>query len=50
MTTLFCGIDWGGEARHDVAIIDETGKVLARDKKITADAAGFTQLLTTVQT
>ncbi|SBS78811.1 hypothetical protein MHPYR_610031 [uncultured Mycobacterium sp.] len=48
MTTLFCGIDWG-EARHDVAIIDETGKVLARDK-ITADAAGFTQLLTTVQT
>jgi|SoiMethySBSTD1v2_1073268.scaffolds.fasta_scaffold310967_2 transposase len=43
MTTLFCGIDWG-ESRHDVAIIDEAGNVLARGK-ITADAAGFTDLL-----
>jgi transposase len=43
MTTLCCGIDWG-ESRHDVAIIDQTGTVLTRGK-ITADAAGFTDLL-----
>lgn len=43
MATKFCGIDWG-ESRHDAAIIDDTGKVLAR-AKITTDAAGFTELL-----
>jgi transposase len=43
MAARFCGIDWG-ESRHDAAIIDETGNVLARGK-VTADAAGFTQLL-----
>lgn len=44
MATLFCGIDWG-ESRHDVAIIDQAGTVVAR-AKITADAVGFGQLLT----
>lgn len=43
MTNLFCGIDWG-ESRHDVAIIDQAGTVVAR-AKITTDAAGFTELL-----
>ncbi|CPV68997.1 IS110 family transposase [Mycobacteroides abscessus] len=43
MATLFCGIDWG-ESRHDVAIIDQAGTVVSRTK-ITADAAGFTELL-----
>ncbi|OHU20606.1 IS110 family transposase [Mycobacteroides chelonae] len=40
---MFCGIDWG-ESRHDVAIIDQAGTVVSR-KKITTDAAGFTDLL-----
>ncbi|MBF6212175.1 IS110 family transposase [Nocardia puris] len=39
----FCGIDWA-ESHHDVAIIDADGKVLGR-KRITDDAAGFTELL-----
>jgi len=43
MATLFCGIDWG-ESRHDVAIINPEGAVVSRGK-ITADAAGFAQLL-----
>ncbi|EUA48858.1 IS110 family RNA-guided transposase [Mycobacteroides abscessus] len=43
MTNLFCGIDWG-ESRHDVAIIDHAGAIVSRHK-ITADAAGFTDLL-----
>jgi transposase len=43
MADLFCGIDWG-ESRHDVAIIDQDGKVVAR-AKITTGADGFTQLL-----
>lgn len=41
--TLFCGIDWA-EGHHDVAVIDETGSVLAR-ARIGADAAGFGRLL-----
>lgn len=40
---LFCGIDWA-EDHHDVAIIDDTGRVLAR-ARIGDDAAGFAQLL-----
>jgi transposase len=40
---LFCGIDWG-ETRHDVAVIDDTGKVIAR-AKVSNDAAGFAALL-----
>ncbi|MGL5444466.1 MAG: IS110 family transposase, partial [[Mycobacterium] stephanolepidis] len=43
MTTVFCGIDWG-ESRHDVAIIDQAGVIVAR-AKIRTDVAGFTQLL-----
>ncbi|RIR06412.1 IS110 family transposase [Mycobacteroides abscessus] len=41
---MFCGIDWG-ESRHDVAIIDPEGTIIVH-AKITADAAGFAQLLT----
>ncbi len=40
---LFCGIDWA-EAHHDVAVIDQTGRVVAR-ARIGNDAAGFAQLL-----
>jgi transposase len=40
---LCCGIDWA-ERHHDVAIIDESGKVRAR-ARIGDDAAGFTELL-----
>lgn len=41
---LFCGIDWA-EGHHDVAVIDDTGRVVSR-ARIGNDAAGFTQLLT----
>lgn len=44
MANLFCGIDWG-ESRHDIAIINQAGEVVSRSK-ISADAAGFSQLLT----
>lgn len=37
------GIDWA-EARLDVALVDEEGKVLIR-KRVTADLSGFTTLL-----
>lgn len=40
---LTCGIDWA-EAHHDVALVDQDGKVLAR-KRVTADLPGFTALL-----
>lgn len=40
---LFCGIDWA-EAHHDVAIIDEDGKLVAK-KRIPDDPTGFTQLV-----
>jgi len=39
---IFCGIDWS-EAAHDVAVVDETGRLLAR-RRIADDAAGFTAL------
>jgi transposase len=42
-TGLTCGIDWA-EAHHDVALVDENGKVLVR-KRVTADLPGFTALL-----
>jgi transposase len=41
--SLYCGIDWA-EAHHDVAVIDDTGKVVAR-ARIGTDAAGFAELL-----
>ena len=40
---LTCGIDWA-EAHHDVALVGENGKVLAR-KRVTADLPGFTCML-----
>jgi transposase len=46
MTTkapLTCGIDWA-EAHHDVALVDDDGKVLVK-KRVTADLPGFTALL-----
>ncbi|MFD7409565.1 IS110 family transposase [Streptomyces sp. NPDC059866] len=40
---VFCGIDWA-EKHHDVALIDEVGKLLAK-ARITDDAAGYRKLL-----
>jgi transposase len=40
---LTCGIDWA-EAHHDVALVDEDAKIVAR-KRVTADLPGFTALL-----
>ena len=41
---LYCGIDWA-TTHHDIAIIDEDGKVVAR-ARVTNDAAGFALALT----
>ena len=41
---LYCGIDWA-TAHHDVAVVDDNGKVVARGR-VGNDAAGFAQLLT----
>ena len=41
---LFCGIDWA-TAHHDVAVVDDDGRVVAR-ARVGNDAAGFAQLLT----
>jgi transposase len=41
--TAFCGIDWA-EAHHDIALIDETGRPLAR-RRIPDTAAGLAELL-----
>ena len=38
-----CGVDWS-EAQHDVAIVDDQGRVVAR-ARVSDDAAGFSQLL-----
>ncbi|MEU4196792.1 IS110 family transposase [Kribbella sp. NPDC026611] len=40
---VFCGIDWA-ERHHDVALVDETGQLVAK-KRISDDAAGFAALL-----
>ncbi len=40
---VFCGIDWA-ERHHDVALVDETGQLVAK-KRISDDAAGFSMLL-----
>jgi transposase len=40
--TVFCGIDWA-ERHHDVALVDQTGRVLAATR-IGDDLAGFTRL------
>lgn len=40
---IFCGIDWA-ESHHDVALVDDTGALLAKCR-ITNDAAGYRLLL-----
>jgi transposase len=39
---VYCGIDWA-EAHHDVAVIDEHGRLLAK-RRIRDDLGGFTEL------
>ncbi|WP_331756078.1 IS110 family transposase [Streptomyces sp. NBC_01643] len=41
--TIFCGIDWA-ERHHDVALVDDTGSLLAK-ARITDDADGYNKLL-----
>lgn len=41
--TVFCGIDWA-ESHHDVALVDESGSLLAK-RRISDDAAGYRLLL-----
>ena len=41
---LYCGIDWATD-HHDVAVVDDDGRVVARGR-VSNDAAGFAQLLT----
>ncbi|MFD7606158.1 transposase, partial [Streptomyces mirabilis] len=40
---IYCGIDWA-ERTHDVALVDDTGQLLAK-RHITDDAAGYQILL-----
>nr|WP_285734388.1 IS110 family transposase [Kitasatospora phosalacinea] len=40
---IFCGIDWA-ESHHDVALVDDTGELVAK-RRITDDAAGYRLLL-----
>ncbi|MER7780593.1 IS110 family transposase [Streptomyces sp. NPDC096191] len=40
---IYCGIDWA-ERHHDVALVDDTGQLLAK-RRITDDAAGYKMLL-----
>jgi transposase len=39
---IFCGIDWA-ERHHDVAVVDQTGRLLGR-RRISDDLAGFSDL------
>jgi transposase len=41
---FYCGIDWASD-HHDVAVVDDDGRVVARGR-VGNDAAGFAQLLT----
>jgi hypothetical protein len=41
--TITCGIDWA-ENHHDIALVDETGKLVAK-RRITDDAEGYRRLL-----
>jgi len=41
--TITCGIDWA-ENHHDVALVDESGKLVAK-KRISDDAEGHRRLL-----
>lgn len=40
---IYCGIDWA-ERTHDVALVDDTGQLLAK-RHITDDAAGYSNLM-----
>ncbi|MET8137811.1 IS110 family transposase [Streptomyces sp. NPDC005251] len=40
---IYCGVDWA-ERTHDVALVDDTGELLAK-RHITDDAAGYKLLL-----
>jgi hypothetical protein len=40
---VFCGIDWA-ETRHDIAIVNRDGQLLAR-RRISYDTAGLAALL-----
>ncbi|MGW2770771.1 IS110 family transposase, partial [Streptomyces sp. NPDC001275] len=40
---IYCGIDWA-ERTHDVALVDDSGQLLAK-RHITDDAAGYQILL-----
>ena len=40
---VFCGIDWA-EDHHDIALVDQEGRLLAR-QRIGDDAAGLTTLM-----
>ena len=42
--TITCGIDWA-ESHHDVALVDEAGKLVAK-RRISDDVQGYQQLLT----
>jgi transposase len=42
-TVIYCGIDWA-ERTHDVALVDDTGQLLAK-RHITDDAVGYKILL-----
>jgi hypothetical protein len=42
-TLIYCGIDWA-ERTHDVALVDDSGQLLAK-RHITDDAAGYRILL-----
>ncbi|MGW4872849.1 IS110 family transposase [Streptomyces chartreusis] len=42
-TLIYCGIDWA-ERHHDVALVDDTGRLLAK-RRITDSAAGYRVLL-----
>ena len=41
--TITCGIDWA-ENHHDVALVDEAGKLVAK-RRISDDVQGYQQLL-----
>ena len=40
---ITCGIDWA-ETHHDVALVDESGKLVAK-RRISDDAEGYRRLL-----
>lgn len=41
--TITCGIDWA-ENHHDVALVDEAGKLVAK-RRISDDVQGYRRLL-----